>query len=311
LITRNSPGLARSRTCHFSLFLARGPQPRGNRCQTRPPLSTAWTHFTLASAFTRILSTRRTHVRPDQSAAPAEARNSFPPCPTSSNLPPRKFPRVRISRSASKPSRNFIPIRLELSQQRTRLLPTCRISSSAPRKSAWRPLQPAPPGPSSKSMPARSSRRSRKQTGDAAAPEVPAVPSEVNGGAPSTLIALSANPASGSVVLCLKAISPRVLPCLPTASPARLKFTRPAKSGNAIRMETARAGQGRATSASASAAVLRSQTQTLGLGGALKLSLPKTQSGLKRPDPNADADDPPSASVRRILRRCHPARSRS
>jgi TonB family protein len=137
---------------------------------------------------------------------------------------------------------------------------------------------------------------SRKQTGDAAAPEVPAVPSEVNGGAPSTLIALSANPAPPAPVVPVPqgnlaarvAMSPDGKPGAPGNSPG------PAKSGNG---DSHGNGTGRAGKSdigiSISGGSPKPNANSSGLGGALKLSLPKTQSGLKRPDPNADADDPP------------------
>ena len=137
---------------------------------------------------------------------------------------------------------------------------------------------------------------SRKQTGDAAAPEVPAVPSNVNGGAPSTLIALSANPAPPAPVVPVPqgnlaarvAISPEGKPGAPGNSPGS------AKSGNGDSHGNGTGGAGNSDiGISISGGSPKPNANSSGLGGALKLSLPKTQSGLKRPDPNAAADDPP------------------
>ena len=136
---------------------------------------------------------------------------------------------------------------------------------------------------------------SRKQTGDAAAPEVPAVPSDVNGGAPSTLIALSANPAPPAPVVPVPqgnlaarvAISPEGKPGAPGNSPGS------AKSGNGDSHGNGTGGAGNSDiGISISGGSPKPNANSSGLGGALKLSLPKTQSGLKPPDPNA-ADDPP------------------
>ena len=136
---------------------------------------------------------------------------------------------------------------------------------------------------------------SRKQTGDAAAPEVPAAPSDVNGGAPSTLIALSANPAPPAPVVPVPqgnlaarvAISPEGKPGAPGNSPGS------AKSGNGDSHGNGTGGAGNSEiGISISGGSPKPNANSSGLGGALKLSLPKTESGLKRPDPNA-ADDPP------------------
>jgi TonB family protein len=137
---------------------------------------------------------------------------------------------------------------------------------------------------------------SRKQTGDAAAPEVPAAPSDVNGGAPSTLIALSANPAPPAPVVPVPqgnlaarvAISPEGKPGAPGNSPGSAKSENGDSHGNAM----GRAGNSD-IGISISGGSPKPHTNSSGLGGALKLSLPKTQSGLKPPDPNAAADDPP------------------
>jgi TonB family protein len=84
------------------------------------------------------------------------------------------------------------------------------------------------------------------------------------------------------------AMSPDGKPGAPGNSPG------PAKSGNG---DSHGNGTGRAGKSdigiSISGGSPKPNANSSGLGGALKLSLPKTQSGLKRPDPNADADDPP------------------
>jgi len=136
---------------------------------------------------------------------------------------------------------------------------------------------------------------SRKQAGDAAAPEVPAVPSDMNGGAPSTLIALSANPAPPAPVVPVPqgnlaarvAISPEGKPGAPGNSPGS------AESGNGDSYGNGKGGAGKSDiGISISGGSPKPNASPSGLGGALKLSLPKTQTGLKRPDPNA-ADDSP------------------
>ena len=136
----------------------------------------------------------------------------------------------------------------------------------------------------------------RTQTGDAAAPEVPAVPSGVNGGAPSTLIALSANPAPPAPTVPVPqgnlaarvAISPEGKPGAPGDSPGSTKSGSGDSHGNGA------GGAGMSDiGISISGGSPKPNVNSLGLGGALKLSLPKTQTGLKRPDPNAATDDPP------------------
>jgi len=137
---------------------------------------------------------------------------------------------------------------------------------------------------------------SRKQTGDAAAPEVPAVPSDMNGGAPSTLIALSANPAPPAPVVPVPqgnlaarvAISPEGKPGAPGNSPGSTKSGTGDSHGNGT------GGAGKSDiGISISGGSPKASTISSGSGGALKLNLPKTQTSLKRPDPNAAADDPP------------------
>ncbi|MGB8493816.1 MAG: TonB family protein [Candidatus Acidiferrum sp.] len=137
---------------------------------------------------------------------------------------------------------------------------------------------------------------SRKQTGDAAAPEVPAIPSDMNGGAPSTLIALSANPAPPAPVVPVPqgnlaarvAISPEGKPGAPGNSPG------PATSGSGDSHGNGTGGAGKSDiGISISGGSPKPNVNSSGPGGALKLNLPKTQTGLKRPDPDGAADDPP------------------
>jgi len=137
---------------------------------------------------------------------------------------------------------------------------------------------------------------SRNQTGDAAAPEVPAVPSSVNGGAPGTLIALSANPAPPAPVVPVPqgnlaarvAISPEGKPGAPGNSPGS------AGSGNGDSHGNSVGGAGKSDiGISISGGSPKPDAHSAGLGAALKLSLPKTQTGLKRFDPNGATDDPP------------------
>src|SRR5271157_583750 len=137
---------------------------------------------------------------------------------------------------------------------------------------------------------------SRTQTGDAAAPEVPAVPSGVNGGAPSTLIALSANPAPPAPVVPVPqgnlaarvAISPEGKPGAPGNSPGSTKSGNGGSNGNGA------GGAGKSDiGISISGGSPRPNANSSGLGGGGKLILPKNQSILKRPDPNAAVDDPP------------------
>ncbi len=137
---------------------------------------------------------------------------------------------------------------------------------------------------------------SRAQTGDAAAPEVPAVPAGANGGAPSTLIALSANPAPPAPVVPVPqgnlaarvAISPDGKPGAPGNSPGSAGSSNGDSHGNGT------GGAGKSDiGISISGGSPKPNANSSGLGkSALKLNLPKTQTGLKRPDPNA-ADDPP------------------
>ena len=137
---------------------------------------------------------------------------------------------------------------------------------------------------------------SRKQTGDTAAPEVPAALSDINGVAPSTFIALSANPAPPAPVVPVPqgnlaarvAISPEGKPGAPGNSPGS------AGSGNGDSHGSGKGGAGKGDiGISISGGSPKPNANSSGSGGALKLNLPKTQSGLKRPDAYGSADDPP------------------
>jgi TonB family protein len=137
---------------------------------------------------------------------------------------------------------------------------------------------------------------SRKQTGDAVAPDVPVVPSSVNGGAPSTLIALSANPAPPAPVVAVPqgnlaarvAISPEGKPGAPGNSPGSTSYGSGDAHGNGA------GGAGKSDiGISISGGSPKPNANASGLGSSLKLSLPKTQAGLKHSDPNAAGDDPP------------------
>lgn len=136
---------------------------------------------------------------------------------------------------------------------------------------------------------------SRTQTGDAAAPDVPAVLFEGTGGAPRTLIALSANPGPPAPVVPVPqgylaarvAISPEGKPGAPGNSPGSTK------SGTGDSHGSGTSGAGKSDiGIGISGGSPKPNANSSGLGGALKLNLPKTQTGLKRPDANA-ADDLP------------------
>ncbi len=136
---------------------------------------------------------------------------------------------------------------------------------------------------------------SRAQTGDTAAPDVPAAPPEANGGAPNTLIALSANPAPPAPVVPVPqgnltarvAISPEGKPGAPGNSPAS------SKSGNGGSIGSGEGGAGKSDiGISISGGSPKPNANSSGLVSAGKLILPKNQLALRRPDPNAALDDP-------------------
>ncbi len=137
---------------------------------------------------------------------------------------------------------------------------------------------------------------SRKQTGDAASPEAPVVPSEVGGGAPSTLIALSANPAPAAPVVPVPqgnlaarvSISPEGKPGAPGNLPAS------GKAGNGSSNGNGSGGAGKSDiGISISGGSPKPNANSSGLGGAGKLILPKNQLGLKHPDAIGELADPP------------------
>jgi len=136
---------------------------------------------------------------------------------------------------------------------------------------------------------------SRTQASDAAAPEVPAIPSDVSGGAPSTFIALSANPAPPAAIVPVPqgnlaarvSISPEGKPGAPGNSPGSAKSGDGGSSGNGG------GGAGKSDigiSISGGSPKPSANSSSLSSG---KLILPKSHLSLKHPDPNAALDDPP------------------
>jgi TonB family protein len=236
---------------------------------------------------------RQTLINP---AAPAEAPK-FPPA----------MPNIVQLAASQAPARPHIEISeqalAKLHPHKARTVVTTDTTSPDLPNLEQRPaeisLAPTPAGPARPKLEinAGSAPRaaSRKQTGDAAAPDVPAVLFEVNGGAPSTLIALSANPAPPAPVVPVPqgnlaarvAISPEGKPGAPGNSPGSTK------SGNGDSHGDGAGGAGKSDiGISISGGSPKPNANSSGLGGALKLNLPKTQTGLKRPDANA-ADDAP------------------
>lgn len=237
---------------------------------------------------------RQTLINP---AAPAEAPKFLPPMPNivqlaASQAPAR--PHIEISEQAL----------AKLHPRQAKAVATTDAPSPDLPNLEQRPAEislaatPAGPARPKLEINAGSAPRaaSRKQTGDAAAPEVPAVPSDMNGGAPSTLIALSANPAPPAPVVPVPqgnlaarvAISPEGKPGAPGNSPGSTKSGTGDSHGNGT------GGVGKSDiGISISGGSPKPNANSSGSGGALKLNLPKTQTGLKRPDPNGAADDPP------------------
>ncbi|MFI5096837.1 MAG: TonB family protein [Candidatus Acidiferrales bacterium] len=236
---------------------------------------------------------RQTLINP---AAPAEAPKFLPPMPNivqlaASQAPAR--PRIEISEQAL----------AKLHPHKAKTVATTVAPSPDLPNLEQRPaeisLAAASTGPARPKLEinAGSAPRaaSRKQSGDAAAPEVPAIPAAVNGGAASTFIALSASPAPPAPVVPVPqgnlaarvAISPDGKPGAPGSSPGS------AGSGNGGSNGSGAGGAGKSDiGISISGGSPKPNANSSGLGGALKLNLPKTQTSLKRPDPNT-ADDPP------------------
>jgi TonB family protein len=135
---------------------------------------------------------------------------------------------------------------------------------------------------------------SRAQESDtAASPEAPAVPS-TSGNSSSTLIALSASPAPPAPVV----------PVPEGNLAARVSISpegKPGASGSSSNAGSSGNGSGSGASTggksdigiSISGGAPKPDSNVSGLGAAGKLSLSKSSASLKRPDPNADADDPP------------------
>ncbi len=237
---------------------------------------------------------RQTLINP---AAPAELPKFLPAMPNivqlaASQAPPR--PHIEISQQAL----------AKLHPRRARTVAATETPSPELPNLEQRPAEislaatPAGPARPNLEINAGSAPRvaARNQTGDAAAPEVLAVPSSVNGGAPGTLIALSANPAPPVPVVPVPqgnlaarvAISPEGKPGAPGNSPGSAGFGNGDSHGNGT------GGVGKSDiGISISGGSPKPDAHSAGLGIALKLNLPKTQTDLKRFDPNAAADDPP------------------
>jgi TonB family protein len=135
----------------------------------------------------------------------------------------------------------------------------------------------------------------RAQEGEtAAAPEVPAV--SAAGEASNTLIALSANPAPPAPVVPVPQgnlaarvlISPEGKPGATGSSPNSAAGGNGGSSGSG----SSTAGKNN-IGISISGGDPKTNANASGLGGASKLTMPKSTSGLKRPDPNATIEDPP------------------
>jgi TonB family protein len=139
----------------------------------------------------------------------------------------------------------------------------------------------------------------RTQTGDnGGAPDVP-LPGAANSSAPSTLIALSANPAPPGPVIPVPqgnlaarvAISPEGKPGASGASPSG---TAGAGNGGSGTGNSSGGTGNNSVGISISGGNPKPNANASGLGGAGgKLTLPKSQSMMTRPDPNAAAEDPP------------------
>ena len=237
---------------------------------------------------------RQTLINP---AAPADAPKFLPELPNIVQLaatPAPARPRMEISEQALAKLHPHQPKAIATTDTPSPDLPNLE------QRPAELSLAAAPTGPARPKLEINAGAAprlaSRKQTGDAAAPEIPAVPSEVNGGAASTFIALSANPAPPVPVVPVPqgnlaarvAISPEGKPGAPGNSPPS------ARSGNGTSNGNGAGGAGKSEiGISISGGSPKPNANSSGLGGAGKLILPKNQLALKRPDPNAAVDDPP------------------
>ncbi len=143
----------------------------------------------------------------------------------------------------------------------------------------------------------RVSARSEDGNNSAPVPEVP-IGGTPNSSATSSLIALSANPAPPAPVVpspqgnlaARVAMSPEGKPGASGATPNAAAGS--GKGGT----ESAGAGKGSGNNSvgiSISGGNPKSGANPSGMGSPLKLSLPKSQVGYKRPDPNDSSEDPP------------------
>jgi TonB family protein len=138
----------------------------------------------------------------------------------------------------------------------------------------------------------------RTQAGDnSAAPEVPLSGGSPNSSAASTLIALSANPAPPDPIV----------PAPQGNLAARVAMSpegKPGASGSSAAVpgtgvggsDAGNSGNGAGNNSvgiSISGGNPKPGVNSSGLGGAPRLTLPKPQSGYRRPDPNESAEDPP------------------
>jgi TonB family protein len=138
----------------------------------------------------------------------------------------------------------------------------------------------------------------RSPTGEnGAAPDVP-VQGDANSSAPSTLIALSASPAPPTPVIPVPqgnlaarvAISPEGKPGASGTTPNTAAGTGNGGSGNG----NSSGGSGNSIGVTISGGNPKPNANVSGIGGAPgKLSLPRMQSMMKRPDANASIEDPP------------------
>ncbi len=236
---------------------------------------------------------RQTLINP---AAPAESPKFLPQMPNIVQLaaaPTPARPRVEISEQA------LAKLHPHLAKAvRTTVTPSPDLPNLEPQPSELS-LAATPTGPARPKLEinAGSAPRlaSRAHTGDAAAPEVPMVPSDVNGNAGSTFIALSANPAPPAPIVPVPqgnlaargAVSPEGKPGAPGNSPAS------ARSGNGVSGGNGGGEAGKSEiGISISGGSPKPNVTSSGLGHAGKLILPKNGPIVTRPDPNA-ADDPP------------------
>ncbi|HEY2456937.1 MAG TPA: TonB family protein [Candidatus Acidoferrum sp.] len=135
----------------------------------------------------------------------------------------------------------------------------------------------------------------RKQSGESAAEaDEPAAISSAGNGAASTLIALSSNPGPAAPIAPVPQgnLSARVA-ISPEGKPGAAGNASAAATGGAGTGSGAAGGAGNSPVAiSISGGAPKPNAGVSGLGGAGKLTLPRTTSAMKRPDPNASDDTP-------------------